>query len=82
MTTASEYRGLLCEIREVLIISGDESKYRKLIKKIDALHLEALLFPIMLKVKYNVYSPDHVPGYKKIGGVYHPWANLTRFYNE
>jgi hypothetical protein len=74
MTTASEYRGLLCEIREVLIISGDESKYRKLIKKIDALHLE--------EVKYNVYSPDHVPGYKKIGGVYHPWANLTRFYNE
>jgi hypothetical protein len=74
MTTASEYRGLLCEIREVLIISGDESKYRNLIKKIDALHLE--------EVKYNVYSPDHVPGYKKIGGVYHPWANLTRFYNE
>ena len=74
MTTAREYRGLLCEIREALIQSGDESKYRNLIKKIDALHLE--------EVKYNVYSPDHVPGYKKIGGVYHPWANLTRFYNE
>lgn len=74
MTASSEYRGLLCEIRESLIQSGDESKYRNLIKKIDALHLE--------EVKYNVYSPDHVPGYKKIGGVYHPWSNLIRFYNE
>jgi len=74
MTTASEYRGLLCEIRGSLIQSGDESKHRNLIKKIDALHL--------FDVRFNVYSPDHVPGYKKIGGVYHPWANLTRFYNE
>jgi len=74
MTTASEYRGLLCEIREALIISGDESKYRNLIKKIDALHLE--------EVKYNVYSPYCVPGYELIDGIYHPWANMMRFYNE
>jgi len=74
MTAASEYRGLLCEIRESLIQSGDESKYRNLIKKIDALHL--------FDVRFNVYSHDHVPGYKKIWGVYEPWANLMGFYNE
>lgn len=74
MTAASEYRGLLCEIRESLIQSGDESKYRNLIKKIDALHL--------FDVRFNVHSPSCVPGYKKIGGVYHPWSNLMRFYNE
>ena len=74
MTTASEYRDLLCEIREVLIQSGDEPKYRRSIRKIDALHL--------FDVRFNVYSPDHVPGYKKIGEVYEPWANLMRFYNE
>ena len=74
MTAASEYRGLLCEIREALIISGDESKYRNLIKKIDALHL--------FDVRFNVYSPSCVPGYKLIDGLYHPWGNLMRFYNE